>query len=1039
MEQADAPPIQEQEWRPPRSGLPLILTCQSISDNIPRMNGVHFSASFLIAISLQTLSVQAETPPERLEFTRMIAHLANYSDPDYLTFIDEVSPDLVQHGFYGAHFWSLAHTPQYAGYPAHFPLQGLEQCGTWFESRNAALHQRHVKVVGHFNVEFLVGEPAGPEGPRGFFKFYRDLWDEKELGPKPVVDPLEFLEKDAEGHPIVQQAYRIGGMHEYFACLRNPAWQQVLRAWMKRGVERGVDGFIANYFYRHNCLCRHCQSGFKAYLKERFNPGQLKSRFGIVDLEKHRFPEIVCWHKPEETTPLRQEMLRWSQLSNKQIFDDLFIHYGQSLKPGLLAAQWNHLGDFHEISGDERCFLPAEVWGRDEDYLWYSTGSSACQTDLKNGFFGDATLQARFIRGAFDDKPFTLGKYESVRTRTAIAELAANGGAPMGLYARFENPAAREIYRQYYPFLKRYEALYRANHPHAEVKLLFPRKALHRGDTGPLQTFRDSGKAWLDRHLLFSVEPDDLTPGLGGYYDTIPDEAGRRFSTFTAPAHVRISANRPDGGGEIDLHFVNYNREELPPTKAGKPNPGKGPEDEKPIPVSGITVDFAVPPNFVPGRIEFISPEQSEPLELAFQLRDGRLAFALPEFLVYGVARMIAAPPEKPLQVAGLTTVFHRNSHAEMFLGRLLETDTLDGKGDRVALHLASLFTDQVPANDISRALAAVTPGLQVGKTVRDALTRGTGKLAVDGVFLVAEHGDYPETSTGQIAYPKRRFFEELFRVFDESGKVVPVFSDKHLADNWIDTQWIHEEAKKRGIPLMAGSSVPGTWRFPAADLPRGAKVREIVGVNYGRLDAYGFHALEAVQSLAERRAGGETGVRAVRCLSGEDVWEAGRKGLYDPLLLDAVTAAFRERPLKPGETLAGLARQNPTLFHIEYTDGLRVSLLTVPGAVAEWAAAWRQEDGSVQATTFATQELRPYFHFAHLLHNITGFMRTGQAPWPVERTVLTTGLLDALLTSRRDGGKELETPWLGRISYQTTWDWHQPPPPPPGRNIGNP
>ncbi|MEZ5432555.1 MAG: hypothetical protein R3F31_15520 [Verrucomicrobiales bacterium] len=240
-----------------------------------------------------------------------------------------------------------------------------------------------------------------------------------------------------------------------------------------------------------------------------------------------------------------------------------------------------------------------------------------------------------------------MGKYESVRTRTAIAELAANGGAPMGLYARFENPAAREIYRQYYPFLKRYEALYRANHPHAEVKLLFPRKALHRGDTGPLQTFRDSGKAWLDRHLLFSVEPDDLTPGLGGYYDTIPDEAGRRFSTFTAPAHVRVSANRPAGGGEIDLHFVNYNREELPPTKAGKPNPGKGPEDEKPIPVGGITVDFAVPPNFVPGQVEFITPEQPEPRELAFQLRDGRLAFTLPDSFVYGVARMIAAPAGK--------------------------------------------------------------------------------------------------------------------------------------------------------------------------------------------------------------------------------------------------------------------------------------------------------------------------------------------------------------------------------------------------------
>ena len=50
---------------------------------------------------------------------------------------------------------------------------------------------RGVKVVGHFNVEFLVGDPDGPQGPRGFFRFYRELWDEKLLGPKPVADPVE--------------------------------------------------------------------------------------------------------------------------------------------------------------------------------------------------------------------------------------------------------------------------------------------------------------------------------------------------------------------------------------------------------------------------------------------------------------------------------------------------------------------------------------------------------------------------------------------------------------------------------------------------------------------------------------------------------------------------------------------------------------------------------------------------------------------------------------------------------------------------------
>jgi len=107
---------------------------------------------------------------QRTEFTRMVAHWAEYGDPEYLSFIDETKPDVAQIGFYGAHFWSIAHTPAYKGYPAHFPVQGLNECGLWFEKMNKALHARNVKVVGHFNTKFLVGDPDGPEGPRGFFK-----------------------------------------------------------------------------------------------------------------------------------------------------------------------------------------------------------------------------------------------------------------------------------------------------------------------------------------------------------------------------------------------------------------------------------------------------------------------------------------------------------------------------------------------------------------------------------------------------------------------------------------------------------------------------------------------------------------------------------------------------------------------------------------------------------------------------------------------------------------------------------------------------
>lgn len=585
------------------------------------------------------------TPP-RVEFTRMVAHWDEYGSPEYLPFIDEVHPEVAQVGFYGAHFWSLAHTPQYKGYPAHFPVQGLAECGRWFEELNAQLHKRRVKAIGHFNVTFLVGDPDGPQGPRGFFKFYRDLWDEKELGPKPVADPLDFLMKNADQSPRSSNAYSIGGMKEYSACLNNPNWQAVLKAWAKRGIARGVDGFIINYFYRHDCLCSHCRSSFRAYLAGRFTPEQLAKQFGITDLAKHEFPEIVGWHNPKDSTPLRREMLRYSQIATKKAFDEVFVRHGRSLKPDLILGQWNHLGDFHQISGDERCMLPAELWGRGEDYLWYSTGGAACFTDLEAGMLGEGTLQARYIRGTFDDKPFTLGKYEQTRIRVAIAELAANGGAPMGFYARIRDPENRREMARYYRFMEQHDAVFHANRPHAEVLLLYPRSRVHAGDLAAVEAFKLLGKQLLDLHILFDIRPDDdvTETQLKAYRQVLklpyPDKATAEMfaglSRFEAPKTVRVSASRPSAGNELTVHFVNYNRKE--PDK--KRSPGRGIMDEKPIAVAGIKADLVMPAGWRARKIQVLSPEKPEPGEVKGEEKEGRLRFDLLEFLVYAIARI---------------------------------------------------------------------------------------------------------------------------------------------------------------------------------------------------------------------------------------------------------------------------------------------------------------------------------------------------------------------------------------------------------------
>ncbi len=238
-----------------------------------------------------------------------------------------------------------------------------------------------------------------------------------------------------------------------------------------------------------------------------------------------------------------------------------------------------------------------------------------------------------------------------------------------------------------------------------------------------------------------------------------------------------------------------------------------------------------------------------------------------------------------------------------------------------------------------------------------------------------------------------------------------------------MDAKWIYDEAKRLKIPLMAGSSLPVTWRVPAADVTKGAQLRQIVGVSYHTLDAYGFHGLEVLQCLAERRAGGETGIARVRCITGDEVWTSD---LYDHDLLDQALARQKyRRMLDRGKTLQELVKE-PVLFAIDYEDGLRTALLTLKGAVAEWSAAWRYADDTTASTLFALPEHRPYPGFINQVRGIEQMMHTGKPTWPAERTLLTSGTLDALLISLRDGGDWLETPHLG-LSYATVWEWSQP------------
>src|SRR5262245_36030172 len=244
-------------------------------------------------------------------------------------------------------------------------------------------------------------------------------------------------------------------------------------------------------------------------------------------------------------------------------------------------------------------------------------------------------------------------------------------------------------------------------------------------------------------------------------------------------------------------------------------------------------------------------------------------------------------------KVAAVVTEYRRWSHADVIVGKLLEGLHHDGKA-YPDLQLVSMYVDQRPKGDFSEGLAKKHK-FTIYKTIAEALRGGGKALAVEGVLLIGEHGKYPDNKIGQKLYPRRRFFEETCAVFEKDKKSVPVFTDKHLAAEWKDAKWMYDRAKALFVPLMAGSSLPVTFRKPALKLAMKCELTEAVQIGYGPFEGYGFHALESLQCMVERRKGGEVGVKSVQCLQGQAMWQAMDKGQWSKALLDAASKLVPE------------------------------------------------------------------------------------------------------------------------------------------------
>jgi hypothetical protein len=393
-------------------------------------------------------------------------------------------------------------------------------------------------------------------------------------------------------------------------------------------------------------------------------------------------------------------------------------------------------------------------------------------------------------------------------------------------------------------------------------------------------------------------------------------------------------------------------------------------------------------------------------------------------------APLIAAGAKPRKRAAMLITEVRRHSHGQHFLDRFLEGYGWGGTHHRSEVELVSIYVDQFPENDLARERQKRL-GIKIYPSIAEALTLGGSKLAVDGVIIIAEHGKYPKTEKGQTLYPRYEFFKETVKVFEASGRAVPVFNDKHLSTDWKRCKEMVDDSKRLEFPFLAGSSLPVTRRMPELELPYNVPLKASVCICYGGVDSYDFHGLETAQCMSERRKGGEVGIKSVQALRGEAVWKRLAEDEETRRLFLAALSRSETRRAPDGYTfaaptidLASKMARDPIGYFYEHADGFRTAMFMMNGLVTDFTyAGLRADNGKIETCIMylpmpgATATTANFFN--PLCFHIEQMILSGREPYPVERTLLTSGMTLFAVDSLHRGQVELETPELERVKYR--------------------
>ncbi len=361
-------------------------------------------------------------------------------------------------------------------------------------------------------------------------------------------------------------------------------------------------------------------------------------------------------------------------------------------------------------------------------------------------------------------------------------------------------------------------------------------------------------------------------------------------------------------------------------------------------------------------------------------------------------------------------------SHADWIITKLLDGYWWKGAHVDSRVDVVSAYIHQLELSGLGRKVCAAKR-IPIFDKVSDALTLGGEELAVDGVVLVGEHGVYHSNLKGQTYYPRWWLYQQIIRVFEQSKRSVPVFNDKHLSNSWDEAKWMFDKSRELDFPLYGGSSIPFYYRKPEIEIDADTPIKTSVVAGGSRDDGGLFHAIDVLQCFVERRKGGETGIEAVQCIHGPEVWKWTDRNPWAGNLLGAVEKRF---DMKPGQ-FREPSRRGPSVTIVDYRDGTKAAVFGVRGA--GWTYAGEIE-GQKDPTIISMLDWPgPYaqYHAANAFeHWLIEMMLTRKEPYNAERLLLSTGIVSFNMESNWENGRysevgrRVETPFMN-MTYRST------------------